>query len=339
MKRRRKNQKSKPAKKAKIEIKTIELLPVEVVCGTNSGLPEPRLHPQPNPQPNIEDISIISFDLETTGLGSTCEIIQIGACCEDETFMIYTLPLGPIQMSATWVHGITCKDGKLYQRKEPVDSVDLKSGLESFLAWIKKFPNPVLVAHNGERFDFSVILRQASEHGLLEDFTSTLYALSDTLMVFKAKHPKLPSYSLDNLITKFGVENFKHHDALEDSIALQKLIQKSKKTTAHLLEYGYTMEYLIDKREFKQATETQMESFERMVDKGIMPRAAALRAAQSGLNLAHLQSTYDKHGEPGLATLLQQQLPDCVRVTKQKKDVERILNYFYCLSNPQEQKS
>ena len=234
------------------------------------------------------------------------------------------------------VHGITCVDGKLFQRKIEVPAVDLKTGFQSFIDWLKKFEKPLLVAHNGDRFDFPIILRAAVNHELLEDLKSTLYAMVDTLPVYKRKYSRLSKFTLDSLIDHFGVESFTHHDALEDSIALLNLITKSKLLTEELMSTSYTLDHLEKKLSFKTETYKLFDTFNNLVSKGIVPKAAAMRAAESGLTVSDLKSTYENHGESGLYTLLQQPFGDVVRVTKQKRDIDRILSYYkkYCKPKP-----
>ena len=41
---------------------------------------------------------------------------------------------------------------------QPVQSVQIKSVLTKLVTWLKKFPNVILVAHNGRRFDFPVLV-------------------------------------------------------------------------------------------------------------------------------------------------------------------------------------
>ena len=40
----------------------------------------------------------------------------------------------------------------------PVVSVTILTAIEKLCYWLKQFPNVILVAHNGRRFDFPVLL-------------------------------------------------------------------------------------------------------------------------------------------------------------------------------------
>ena len=73
-----------------------------------------------------------------------------------DTYIIQTLP---VSLEAQQITGIA-KTGPttMAVHGQPVQSVQIKSVLNKFVTWLKKFPNVILVAHNGRRFDFHVLV-------------------------------------------------------------------------------------------------------------------------------------------------------------------------------------
>ena len=75
------------------------------------------------------------------------------------TFDTYIIPTLPVSLEAQQITGIA-KTGPttMAVHGQPVQSVQIKSALNKFVTWLKKFPNVILVAHNGRRFDFPVLV-------------------------------------------------------------------------------------------------------------------------------------------------------------------------------------
>ena len=74
-------------------------------------------------------------------------------------FDTYIIPTLPVSLEAQQIIGIA-KTGptSMAVHGQPVQSVQIKSALNKFVTWLKKFPNVILVAHNGRRFDFPVLV-------------------------------------------------------------------------------------------------------------------------------------------------------------------------------------
>eukprot|EP00092_Neocalanus_flemingeri_P092291 GFUD01117149.1.p1 GENE.GFUD01117149.1~~GFUD01117149.1.p1 ORF type:complete len:141 (+),score=40.24 GFUD01117149.1:174-596(+) len=118
---------------------------------------------------------LVYYDLETTGLGfhnkhKDIEIVEIGAVDGEtkDTFRQYILPPGNrIPRDASNVHGIFLKDGNLYRDDEKLEAVDLKTGLDNFMSWLKGFNQPITLAgYNSHNFDDWVISHNLYRNGL-----------------------------------------------------------------------------------------------------------------------------------------------------------------------------
>jgi DNA polymerase elongation subunit (family B) len=55
-----------------------------------------------------------------------------------------------------------------------VETVNIQCAVENFIKWLKKYNSVVLVAHNGRRFDFSVLVAAVSNVNKLEDFLASV---------------------------------------------------------------------------------------------------------------------------------------------------------------------
>lgn len=163
-----------------------------------------------------------SFSLSDTRF---CEIIQLSAICGDKTFDNYTLPSGHVEKGATKKTGLSVYEGRLYLYGNPVHTIPLSQALSSFLAFLKSFPGPVLLAaHNATHFDWVVLTRVLQQFPLLMfQFQSTVVGHLDTLLLSRRIHAGLPSYSLPSLVSYFLGGGFNAHNAVEDARALQQL--------------------------------------------------------------------------------------------------------------------
>ena len=82
-----------------------------------------------------------------------------------------------ISESASKIHGVSVRyqNGakQLHKNGNQLPAVSQAQGLGDFLSFIKEVGSKtrvVLVAHNGNRFDFPILLRSMKEQGLLEQF-------------------------------------------------------------------------------------------------------------------------------------------------------------------------
>ena len=69
---------------------------------------------------------------------------------------------------------------KHFNVKEP------KAVFKEFIVWLQKFENPVLIGHNGFRFDAPVIIRSMIRFGLFGDFKDACKLFGDTLIPMKS---------------------------------------------------------------------------------------------------------------------------------------------------------
>jgi superfamily I DNA/RNA helicase len=154
--------------------------------------------------------SFTAIDIETTGRDTaTAEVIEIAAVrvrdgrVMDE-YSALVKPTIPIEPGASATHGISetdVADAPLFEQVWPV--------LKSFCG------RDVLVAHNGNQFDFPIIRRMTKTLGLDGGQDPTTY---DTLPL--ARELRHGSAKLEDLARSFDIDPGQSHRALDDTRTL-----------------------------------------------------------------------------------------------------------------------
>lgn len=169
--------------------------------------------------------TIVFYDLEATGLDTQAnDIIQLSAVCGERDFNAYILPRREITESAKQVTGFTVSNGILFLKGKPVDTIPLDQALTSFIAFLRSFQRPVLLAaHSAMRFDAPVLMRVLKQCSLRQEFLQVVSGFLDTFPLAKNIHRNLKSYSQIYMVSHFLGETYNAHNAVEDARMLQKL--------------------------------------------------------------------------------------------------------------------
>jgi DNA polymerase-3 subunit epsilon/DNA polymerase-3 subunit alpha (Gram-positive type) len=153
-----------------------------------------------------------AIDLETTSkVPATTEVVEIAAVrVRDGTvvdqYSALVKPKGPIPPDASATHGIYDRD------------VSAAPAIAHVWPAFRAFcGEDVIVAHNGHHFDFPILARTAKELGGSFDLS-----LFDTLPLARDLFPT--SRRLGDLARQLGIDTGQSHRALDDTIALAKLL-------------------------------------------------------------------------------------------------------------------
>lgn len=177
-----------------------------------------------------EDCVIIAFDLETSGLKPSADILQIAATDGGSSFSVYLRPTQPIDRRASEVNGLQNINGELFKNSEKLIAVPVLQGLHEFLTFLRNFEKKcLLIAHNAS-FDVHFLIRDCMKYSLIDDFSRVIYGFSDSLKLFRQIFPErkgkgihtLPKLAEDLLEIRASNENF--HDAKYDVIVLMQLV-------------------------------------------------------------------------------------------------------------------
>lgn len=170
--------------------------------------------------------SFVHFDLETTGLERTSDIVQLSAVCGTAVMNKYVVPRKRMSLAASRVTGIrfSSNDNQMFCKGQRVETVNVHAALLDFIEFLKGFENPVLVGHNIISFDIPVLLHKLSEFHLLNEFLSTVHLCIDTLKLSRKLFKKeVGNFRQQTLVSVLLKMEYSAHDALQDVLLLQEL--------------------------------------------------------------------------------------------------------------------
>ena len=149
-----------------------------------------------------DDHTRIVFDLETTGLARAMhEIVEI-ACWvvgdlpsgyeskyqeRPDVFCSLIMPTKPASKRAVEVNGIkkTGKNQMMVRGKLRYNARSAHEVFSELITWLRGFKNPVLIAHNGFRFDAPWLVESLKNENLYTEFEKTVAFFGDTLPELK----------------------------------------------------------------------------------------------------------------------------------------------------------
>lgn len=268
-----------------------------------------------------EDCQLVFFDLETSGLKKTADILQIAAKCGDRSFTVYINPTQSIDESASEVTGLKNIAGTLFHNGNMVESIPLHHALLAFLEFINITLNPtVLVAHNAS-FDVPRLFQAITNCSMIENFSCTA-GYTDTLPILRKSIPtrkgermfKLSTLANDLLnITSSGG----FHEALYDVKILEQVLET--------LNIG------------KKAVLANAKCFfESLIHPTLVPligatsKAMIKKISNASITYGMIEKEYSRKGDNGIIQLLSQGIlgDKKPRVTKDRKTLNKIIAVF-----------
>lgn len=279
----------------------------------------------------LEDVTNykkIYCDIETTSLSKTCDIIQLAAVCEHDSFNTYIMPSKPISDGASQVTGLSCHGNVLFYNGSPVHTVALKESLSLFLAWLQDRQPCILIGHNLIKFDLPRILHAYDISKLLFNFQNSIAAVIDTLPLFQELHPELDKHNQEFLIHHFVKEGYGAHNALEDVKSLQTLVTATNITDELLCKHSLTVNSAIDFYLFDKKTDGYIDSMTCLIKGKILTAAMCKKVARSGLGLCHLKLAVSRGGLDGLYSVLSEKVNGKPRVTAVKRIASQLFEFL-----------
>ncbi|KAL6474533.1 hypothetical protein MHYP_G00180940 [Metynnis hypsauchen] len=188
----------------------------------------------------------VFFDLETTGLGSSCDIVQLAAVSGSHTLNLFMVPRCRMEPGASRVTGFRVRRHRLFLHRRPVLTNSLREALVSFITFLRMLGCPLLVGHNIRRFDCLVLARALDEFGLKAAFQTVAVGFLDSLPLARQllKDRGIQSFKQENLVkTVLGV-SYAAHNALADVQALQKLYWALSPTVSQIQQHTFSLDSL-----------------------------------------------------------------------------------------------
>lgn len=192
---------TEPSPEATSDAPTVETAPITHV-NANSG---------------VED-DYGAIDIETTGLGRSARIIELGAVRirhgrKVASYSQLVNPQIPIPAKVTQITGITDRD----VRHQPT----IDKALPRFYAFCGK---DTWIGHNIHRFDIPIIKHEAERVGAgIPDIS-----FYDTLEISQVYLPQLDHHRLKDLIRYFGIAKTERHRAADDAAQTAQVFERLK---------------------------------------------------------------------------------------------------------------
>jgi len=192
--------------------------------------------------------TFIFFDLETTGLGEPVEITELSMIAVERAHIIdssktkmvprlldkLTTCVRPTKEIESEASVVTCISNEDLEKKKEFDT-ELGGTVRSFI--MRQQPPACLVAHNGDNYDFKILVSHLNAVGIT--LPETVYA-TDSRTAFEKQNKEAKNeshnaetteqtgngrpFSLKNLYSSFVGGEFENaHSAEGDALALLKL--------------------------------------------------------------------------------------------------------------------
>ena len=288
---------------------------VETICS---------IHNQPG-------TNICNFSMLLIFPATDADIIQLSAVHGNDEFNIYIIPEQKISISASLVTQLDMVGGRLLHRGEPVPAEQPREAFEKFLAWLKgKKEKVVLLAHNAKCFDSKRIIYALKKYNLLSSFQESVLGFIDTLALFKKVLPGRETYSQECLVADLLGVFYVSHDSLEDVKALQRLVSCKKVEENQLIESSFSTESAVQSTEYCVKKMVNLRTLQPLIASKVVSKGMADKIAGSGLSLHHLQLSFERGGGDGLISILSDHVNGKPRVTKNRRIISQLSNYFGC---------
>ncbi|XP_078328929.1 uncharacterized protein LOC111121070 isoform X2 [Crassostrea virginica] len=295
-------------------------------------IPPPSFKPELETVP-ICDQTLVFFDLETTGLARTSHITQLAAVHGNETFSTYVMPDIPITPSASDITGLEVRNGILYHHGKKVNTLSISVALDSFFSFLEKFSNVILVGHNIKTFDCPVLLEALESCRMIPKLTETVKGFLDTRILFKTVHPNLHSYSQQSLAKTLLNMSYNAHDALDDVLMLQSLVNKVEFSEIDHNCSTFSCQYACDIFNYQKLIHKNLPSLQCLIDQNVISLGMAKKIAGSGLDFSCLNLAC-KRNQDGIYALFTEKSLNCkfVRVTNSKRILDSVNEFFMSLN-------
>lgn len=245
-------------------------------------------------------------------------------------FNTYVTPTFAISKEATSVTGISMVNGEMIVNGQQVQSIHISSALDQMTTWLSKFRNVCLVAHNGRRFDFPVLVSALKKNGAFEKISE--FAFIDSISIFRKMYPKQSLKQVD-LVSTLLNETYDAHNAMCDVVALGKLMKFINLNPKNLIQYSFPPLAVANNMAFNNAKAINLPTLTPLLCSGVMKRPTAENISGSGLSLEHLRLLNRRGGEDAIRDVFTSKTVEGMpRVTNAKKILDevvpKICSYF-----------
>ena len=243
------------------------------------------------------------------------------------------MPDIPITPSASDITGLEVRNGILYHHGKKVNTLSISVALDSFFSFLEKFNNVILVGHNIKTFDCPVLLEALESCRMIPKLTETVKGFLDTRILFKTVHPNLHSYSQQSLAKTLLNMSYNAHDALDDVLMLQSLVNKVEFSDIDHNCSTFSCQYACDIFNYQKLIHKNLPSLQCLIDQNVISLGMAKKIAGSGLDFSCLNLAC-KRNQDGIHALFTEKSLNCkfVRVTNSKRILDSVNEFFMSLN-------
>ena len=277
----------------------------------------------------IDQPRYVYFDIETTSLDRSCDIIQLAAVCGEAVFNRYVMPNKTITPQAEIVTNFQVLNGQLYYKQAPVNAITIAQCVAEFIQWLQNDVRGaiVLVGHNCKVFDAPRLMNHIALTGNLSAFNNAVVGFCDTLPMFRTVYKgQIKKFTQVNLAQCILDKEYNAHNAEDDAKTLEDIVQHSIATREDLKKHSFSVECVLQDTKRWQSRKLNESSFDEMRDKNVCSAGIVNKMSSSGLSFRSLRAACSRNGLSGIETLLSEKDSNGrIRVTKSK----RIINAIY----------
>ena len=280
------------------------------------------------PPISLKRLQYLNTDLSLLTSGNDAEILQIAATDGKDEFSIYVKPCYVISPEASAVNKLTFQRGMLFYDGKPItDAVAIDVALKNFIEWLKSRMPCILVAHNCKSFDARFLVQAAEKNGVIDDLAQTVSGFTDSLPAFRELLPERKSHSQENLVQDLLCKSYEAHNALADVQTLYQLVNKFLNVKL-LQKHSFKVSWMASYQKLLKEKKFLVNTLQPLVREKHMSASMAIKCANSGLGLHHLQLVYQRGKKEGVKQVLMERFDNKPRVSSNKRVLAQICQYF-----------
>lgn len=245
----------------------------------------------------------------------------------DGTYSSYVMPDIAIGARASAVTGISLERGLLMHHGRVVEAVSIRDALKGFFDFLRP-GRALLIGHNAKVFDSRVLVTAATNAGMIGLLKMQVLGFLDTLPLFRHMYPRRRNFQLEHLHSSLVGGRFAAHTALEDSLALERLVEKVNPDQNIMEAHTFDVEFVEASLSYLAMRKENLKTLYPLENVNVTPSMLD-KIAGSGLRMEHLRAAYESDRENGIRGLFRQPLPDGkARVTRVKSIADKARNFF-----------
>jgi DNA polymerase III alpha subunit (gram-positive type) len=219
----------------------------------------------------------------------------------------------------------------MFSKNVQVSPLKISAGVDALLNFVSQFQTKVvLIGHNIKSYDCHLLLNALESCKRTFDFSQCIAGFVDTKLLFKIFDGTLNCYSQESLFKHFVSSKYNAHDAIEDVLALQKLIGHVDidVSSCSFSNASFTFLNAIESHRYSSEVRKNVSTLNHLITENVVSKSMANKIAGSGLDFRCLQLAYRRDPHDGIQNLLSENVRNGVRVTKSQKVIFALNKYF-----------